>query len=86
VDIIAKKDGYKYAVQVKRYNQPISRRVISDAVAGKAPYGCHSAMVITNNYFTNDAKKLAQATGCELVDREKLIKWIVELQEFETGS
>jgi len=29
-------------------------------------------MVITNNYFTDGAIKLAHANGCELVDRDKL--------------
>ncbi|MDQ3131159.1 MAG: restriction endonuclease, partial [Acidobacteriota bacterium] len=76
VDIIAANYDGKYAVQVKRYNQPVSRRAISDAVAGKSYYKCDLAMVITNNYFTKDAIKLAKSSGCLLVDRDKLIQWI----------
>ena len=80
VDVIAQKNDLKYAVQIKRYNEPVSRRAVSDAVAGKYHYGCNAAMVVTNNYFTEGAKELAQSTGCELVDRETLTEWILDFQ------
>jgi restriction system protein len=34
VDIVARRDGQKHAVQAKRYSKGVSRRAISDAVAG----------------------------------------------------
>lgn len=81
VDLIATGNNEKYAIQAKRYeNAKVSRRAISDAVAGMAYYGCNKAMVITNNYFTPDAITLAQSTGCILIDRNTLAKWIVEYQ------
>ena len=52
VDVVASKGAGKYAVQVKRYSNPVSRTAVSDAVAGKAYHGCNAAMVVTNNYFT----------------------------------
>ena len=79
VDVIASKGGEKYAVQVKRYSNPVSRTAVSDAVAGKAYHGCNAAMVVTNNYFTKGARALAQSTHCQLVDRDTLAKWIAEL-------
>lgn len=81
VDIIATNYIGKYAIQVKRYNQPVSRRAVSDAVAGKSYYDCDSAMVITSNYFTNDAVKLADANDCLLVDRDELIEWITDFTD-----
>jgi HJR/Mrr/RecB family endonuclease len=80
VDLVASRSGDKIAIQVKRYNTKISRRAISDAVAGMQLYRCNKAMVITNNYFTPGAVTLARSTGCILVDRDMLARWIVEFQ------
>ena len=76
VDIIAQIGSTKYAVQVKRQVGGVSRRAVSDAVAGKAHYGCNKAMVVTNGYFTAGAEKLAKSTGCELADRLVLMDWV----------
>ena len=65
---------------MKRQNSKVSRRAISDAVAGMQHYHCNKAMVITNNYFTPGAATLARSTGCALIDRGTLAAWIVELQ------
>jgi restriction system protein len=80
VDITATRNGIRYAVQVKRQQSGVSRRAISDAVAGKYHFNCDAAMVVTNNYFTSGAKKFAKSTGCELVDRDILADWIVAFQ------
>lgn len=80
VDLVARAADCSYAVQVKRYTGGVSRRAISDAVAGKQHYKCESAMVITNSYFTQGAKDLAQSTQCELVDRETLADWITDFR------
>lgn len=80
VDLIASKAGDRIAIQAKRYDTKVSRRAISDAVAGMKHYGCNRAMVITNNYFTPDAIKLARSTGCILIDRNTLAKWIIEFR------
>ena len=80
VDVIASKGPEKYAVQVKRYSNAVSRTAVSDAVAGQAYHGCNAAMVVTNNYFTKGAKALAQSTNCQLVDRDTLAKWIADLE------
>ena len=80
VDLVASRNGDKIAVQVKRYNSKVSRRAISDAVAGMQYYRCKKAMVITNNYFTPGAITLARSTGCILADRDTLARWIIDLQ------
>ncbi len=84
VDLIATGNNEKYAIQAKRYeNAKVSRHAISDAVTGMKHYGCNKAMVITNNYFTPDAIKLAQSTGCILIDRNTLANWIIEYQNIK---
>lgn len=79
VDLIAEKPPLRYAVQVKRQSQPVSRHAVSDAVAGKARYGCNAAMVVTNNLFSPGAQELAHANGCKLVDRNVLADWMLEV-------
>jgi len=77
VDVIAVYRERAVAVQVKRSSRPISRRAVSDAVAGKEHYGCETALVVTNSYFTEGAVALADSTDCRLVDREELAQWML---------
>lgn len=81
VDIVAIRNSERIAVQAKRYNGKVSRRAISDAVAGMMHYNCNRAMVITNSQFTPGAITLAHSTNCVLVDREMLTQWIIQLQD-----
>ena len=77
VDILAEKDGIKYAVQCKNYSSPLSNTPIQEVNAGKIFYNCHVGVVMTNSTFTPGAKTLAQATGVLLWDRavvEKMMK------------
>lgn len=76
VDVIAWNQQTSIAVQVKRYDYPVSRRAVSDAVAGREHYECDAAMVVTNSYFTRGAEDLAASTQCQLVDRDALAEWI----------
>jgi restriction system protein len=81
VDLIAVKKPYRFAVQVKRQSNPVSRHAVSDAVAGKAHYNCNAAMVVTNNTFTQGANELAKSNGCKLVDRQVLENWVMEIRD-----
>lgn len=80
VDLVAKGPGGLVAIQVKRQTSKVSRRAVSDAVAGKAHYRCTLTMVVTNNYFTPGAKELAKSNRCELVDGDILTQWIMDFQ------
>ena len=80
VDLIAEKAPYKFAVQVKRQSNLVSRSAVSDAVAGKAHYKCNAAMVVTNNLFSPGAQELARSNGCKLVDRNVLADWMLEIK------
>lgn len=81
VDLIAKRYERSLAIQAKRYKRTVSRRAISDAVAGKIHYGVNTSMVVTSSGFSAGAKELAKTTGCVLIDRESLANWIIEFQQ-----
>ena len=76
VDLVLKKDGLITAVQAKRSQTNIRNDAVQEVVAGKSLYQAHRAMVVTNHFFGNSAKKLAKANFVQLVDREKLESWI----------
>jgi restriction system protein len=80
-DIIATRGGSNCAVQVKRYSKSVPRTAISDAVAAMKHYDCVEAMVITNNYFTRNARLFAQSLNCQLIEREQLADWIRQYQQ-----
>ncbi len=76
VDILAEKEGMKYAFQCKRYDKPVGNNAVQEVFAGKFFYHCHVAIVVTNNYFTKSAKDLANENGVVLWDRNYLQKFI----------
>ena len=79
VDVIAtNKDGVRYAIQCKCYSSTVGNSAVQQVIAGMNIYGCQVAVVITNNYFTLAAKKLAEANKVLLWDRDVLKKMILE--------
>ena len=80
VDLVAIKGDDKIAIQAKRQQSKVSRRAISDAVAGMRHYNCTKAMVITNNEFSKGALQFAQSTNCLLINRDKLANLIIAAQ------
>lgn len=68
IDVLASKGNVKYAVQCKYYSNPVGVKAVQEAVAGVAYYGCNRAMVVTNNTFTPQAKKLATANNVVLME------------------
>lgn len=82
VDVLASKSGIKYAIQCKLYSNPVGNKAVQEIVSGKIYYNCDKAVVITNNYFTSAAQKLATATGVELWDRNVLCQLINQVGKF----
>ena len=74
VDILAVKNGMTYAIQCKRYHEPVGIDAIQQVYAGRAYYECHVAVVLTNPTFTSHAQKLADKLGVVLWDRDSLRK------------
>ena len=72
MDILATKDGIKYAIQCKCYTGALSNKPIQEVNAGKMYYNCHVGVVMTNSTFTQGAQDLAKATNVLLWDRETM--------------
>lgn len=73
-DLILKKDDTKIVVQAKRWKDKVGITAIQEVVGAIGHYGASKGLVITNNYFTPNAKALAKSNNIELWDRDKLIE------------
>lgn len=63
IDIIAYKGDVKYGIQCKLYSGHVGNSAVQEAYSGKDFYKCQVGAVLTNNYFTDSAKELANALG-----------------------
>lgn len=68
-------------VQARRWRARVGVKSIREAMVAKAQLGCDHAMVITNSYFTPDARKFGEANGIELWDRLRLGYELLQLEE-----
>lgn len=80
-DLIITKNDVKIVVQAKFYSNPVGNKAVQEIVAAIAFYGANQGMVITNNYYTNSAKELAEANNIILWDGEILKRQINELSK-----
>lgn len=77
VDVIAVNPlGVRHAIQCKCYSSKLSNKPVQEIIAGKAIYNCQVGIVITNNFFTDNAIKVAEANNILLWNRYKLIEFI----------
>ena len=72
IDILAEKEDITYAIQCKCYSSDIGNAAVQQAHTGKSIYHKDIAVVLTNRYFTAQAKEEAAALGVKLWDRDKL--------------
>lgn len=79
VDILAEKDGIKYAIQCKCYSKPVGNHAIQEVYSGKDYYNCHIGVVLINQTFTESAITLANKTNILLWDRKVLNKLITSI-------
>lgn len=78
-DLILKKDNNKIVVQAKRFSKSVGVKAIQEVKASQNYYNANESWVVTNNYFTAPAEKLASSNNVILVDREELIKLITSM-------
>lgn len=72
VDILAEKDNVTYAIQCKCYSSNIGNAAVQQAHTGKSLYHRDIAVVLTNQYFTQQAKDEAKELHVKLWDRDTL--------------
>lgn len=75
VDLIAKKDGARMAVQCKRLAKAVGVAAVQQVVSGARQHGCNRTVVVTNQTFTKAARQLAITHQCRLVGRTQLQSW-----------
>lgn len=80
VDVLAEKDGVRYAIQCKCYSTDLGNTPVQEINTGKMIYHCHVGIVVTNRYFTQGAWDAAKATGVLLWDRTKLEQLIAQAE------
>lgn len=71
--------GVRIAVQAKKLASREGRvgaKVIGEVLRGKQYYGCHYALIVTNQYFTEQAREEAKRLGVILWDRDSLSRQI----------
>lgn len=73
-DIVLKKSRKTVIIQAKRYSSSIGVKAVQETVGALSYYKASHGIVITNNYFTKNAIKLARANKIDLWDRDQLIK------------
>lgn len=86
VDVIAYKDGHKWAFQCKRYSKNLGLKPIQEVYAGAKRYGADKAVVFTNVYFTPNAQSLANTLHVELWGRDKLADMIWRRKQEEEAK
>ena len=83
VDILAEKEGIKYAIQCKRFQKQLTNKPVQEVGVGKVYYNRHVGVVMTNSTFTKGAQDLANETGVLLWDRYHIIELLKEYGQSE---
>ena len=71
-DLVMDNGKGKTVVQAKRYKGTVGVHAVQEVLAAKEYYQAKKAIVVTNNYFTANAKQLANKAGVTLIDRSGL--------------
>lgn len=72
VDVIAKKGREILAIQAKRYSGKVGIKAVQEVSAGAFYYKATKAIVITNSFYTEQAKELAKNTDITLINKKHL--------------
>lgn len=76
-DLILKDGSNIIAVQAKRYSSTVGVKAVQEIIGAVRMYNATEAWVVTNNYFTKQAVKLADINEVYLIDRDELIDMIL---------
>ncbi|MEF2293768.1 restriction endonuclease [Virgibacillus dokdonensis] len=71
----------KVVIQSKRYGYKnrVSMDAVREVYAAQAFYQADEAWVITNSFYTKQAKELAKACGVKLLNRYELEQFIIKI-------
>lgn len=77
-DLILSTKGKKIVVQAKRYNKNVGVKAVQEVASAKSHYKADECWVVTNSFFTEQAKKLASSNQVLLIDRKQLMNWMLK--------
>ena len=77
-DLVLHKNSKKIVVQAKRYSKSVGLKAVQEVNSAKPHYKADEAWVVTNNYYTNAAKQLAETNDVKLINRDQLIEILSE--------
>lgn len=80
-DLVLKKNGVKTVVQAKRYSDTVGLSAVQEVLGAVNYYKANKAMVITNNYYTKPAIRLANVNNVQLIDRDQLIQMSAKVND-----
>ncbi|MBG9587653.1 restriction endonuclease [Cytobacillus firmus] len=84
-DLILEGD-VKVVIQAKRYKKKVGIRAVQEINSARNYYSAQEAWVITNNFFTTPAIKLAQSSNVKLIDRHLLVELIIDSKSSSAGK
>jgi len=80
-DLIIEKEGVRTAVQAKRWKGVVGIKAVQEVYGSLNLRNCAKALIVTNNYFTRQAKELAKANVVELWDRDMLVNKMLSVKQ-----
>ncbi|MFC4557846.1 restriction endonuclease [Virgibacillus kekensis] len=77
-DLILSTKENKIIVQAKRYKKNVGVKAVQEIASARSHYKADECWVVTNSYFTEQAKSLARSNQVRLIDRKQLMEWMLE--------
>jgi restriction system protein len=77
-DLILSTKDMKIIVQAKRYKKNVGVKAVQEIASAKSHYKADECWVVTNSFFTEQARKLASSNQVRLVDRKQLMDWMLK--------
>lgn len=85
-DLVLQKNDKKIVVQAKRYSKNVGVKAIQEAKTAQLHYKAQESWVVTNSYYTQAARELANSNNVILTDRDQLIKHILTIRSSQKDA
>ncbi|KJD43020.1 restriction endonuclease [Paenibacillus terrae] len=79
-DLVLEKGESRIIVQAKRYQGKVGLKAVQEVVAAVNHYKGSEGWVVTNSSFTEQTYTLAKSNNVRLIDREGLLKLILQVK------
>ncbi|MEW9109004.1 restriction endonuclease [Cytobacillus gottheilii] len=80
-DLVLTTKEKRIIVQAKRYKKNVGVKAVQEIASAKSHYRADECWVMTNSFFTEQAKKLANSNQVKLIDRKELMGWMLEMKK-----